>query len=116
MELVKLYDPTCDVCSMLAGLDEQIAEDNGFSFRKLTLKECAENDDDLRDYVVSVYVNPNEGQIDIPIYLILTQRGAIQASGIIKTIEELNNLITSWQQWDISQSASSARSTEKTVS
>jgi hypothetical protein len=116
MELIKLYDKTCDICSMLAGLDEQIAEDNGFSFRKITLEECAKNPSHIREYVVPMYVTPNDGQIDIPIYLIATQQGAIQASGVIKTIEELNNLITAWKTWDTSQSASSARSTEKTAS
>ena len=116
MELIKLYDPTCDICSMLAGYDEQVAEDNGFSFRKITLEDCATNPSNIRDYVVPMYVTPNDGQIDIPIYLIATQQGSIQASGVIKTIEELNNLITAWKTWDISRNASSARSTEKTAS
>ena len=116
MQLTKIYDTTCDVCSMLAGLDEQIAEDNGFSFRKITLEECAATPGDLRDYVVSVYVTPNDGQIDIPVYLLITKEGAIQASGVVQTIEELNNLISSWQLWANSQNASSVLSTEKTVS
>ena len=116
MELIKIYDVSCDVCSMLAGLDEQVAEDNGFSFRKITLEECAGNPGDLRDYVISVYVTPNDGEIEIPVYLLVTRQGAIQASGVIRTIEELNNLITSWQQWDNSVNASSVHSTEKTVS
>jgi hypothetical protein len=105
MELIKLYDPTCDICSMLAGLDEQVAEDEGFSFRKMTLEECATNPSHVREYVVPMYVTPNDGQIDIPIYLIATQQGAIQASGVIKTIAELNNLITAWKKWDTSQNA-----------
>ena len=116
MELIKLYDPTCDICSMLAGYDEQIAEDNGLLFRKMTLSECARNPSRIRDYVVPMYVTPNDGEIDIPIYLITAQYGAIQASGVIKTIEELNNLITSWKKWDTLQNASSARSTETTAS
>ena len=105
MQLIKLYDPTCDVCTMLAGLDEQIAEDNGFTFRKMTLEECASNPSNIRDYVVPMYVTPNDGEIDIPIYLLATQQGAIQASGVIKTIQELNGLIDSWKQWDAAQSA-----------
>jgi hypothetical protein len=116
MELIKLYDPTCDICSMLAGYDEQVAEDEGFSFRKVTLEECAKNPSNIRDYVVPMYVTPNDGNIDIPVYLIATQQGAIQASGVIKTIAELNNLITSWKKWDSSRNASSVRSTEKTAS
>jgi hypothetical protein len=116
MELIKLYDPTCDICSMLAGYDAQVAEDSGFSFRKITLEECASTPSSVRDYVVPMYVEPNDGVIDIPVYLIATQKGAIQASGVIKTIQELKNLITSWQKWDTLQNASSARSTEKTAS
>lgn len=103
MELTKLYDPTCDVCSMLAGYDEQVAEDYGLSFRKMTLEECATNPSHIRDYVVPMYVTPNDGVIDIPVYLISTQQGAIQASGVIKTIEELINLIEAWQKWDSSK-------------
>ena len=104
MELIKIYDPTCKICSLLAGLDEQVAEDEGFSFRKLTLQECASDPSQIRDYVVNVYVNPSPtGEIDIPIYLLSTPRGEIQASGVVETIQELNNLITSWKQWESSQ-------------
>jgi len=104
MELIKIYDKTCKVCSMLAGLDEQVAEDNGFSFRKITLEDCAKNPSQIRDYVVNVYVNPSpNGEIDIPIYLLATQQGSIQASGVVQTIEELNNLITAWRKWESSQ-------------
>jgi hypothetical protein len=116
MELIKLYDKTCDICSMLAGLDEQVAEDEGFSFRKITLEDCAKNPSHIRDYVVPMYVTPNDGQIDIPIYLIASQQGAIQASGVIKTIEELNNLITAWKSWESSKNAKSANSTDQAAS
>ena len=111
-----MYDKTCDVCSMLAGIDEEIADDNGMFFRQLTLEECAKNPSYIRDYVVNVYVNPNEGMIDIPIYIISNQLGQIQASGVIKTAEELTNLITSFQKWATSQNASSAPSMAKTAS
>ena len=115
MELIKIYDKTCEVCSMLAGIDEEIADDNGMFFRQLTLEECAKNPSRIRDYVVNVYVNPNEGMIDIPIYLIAVEQGKIQASGVIKTAQELKNLIASHQKWVTSQNASSAPSMEKTV-
>ena len=104
MELIKIYDKTCSVCALLSGLDEQVAEDNGLSFRKITLQECAQTPSAIRDYVVNVYVNPSpNGEIEIPIYLIVTPQGAIQASGVIQTIEELNNLISAWKQWESSQ-------------
>ena len=116
MELIKIYDKTCEVCSMLAGIDEEIADDNGMFFRQLTLEECAKNKSHIRDYVVDVYVNPNEGMIDIPIYLISNQLGQIQASGVIKTAQELTNLISSYQKWVTSRNASSVPSMEKTAS
>ena len=103
MELIKIYDKTCDICSLLAGIDEEIADDNGMFFRQITVEECAKNPSHIRDYVINVFVNPNDGKIDIPVYLIATPQGAIQASGVIKTAEELNNLINSWKTWESSQ-------------
>lgn len=106
--LIKIYDKTCDVCMMLAGIDEEIADDNGLFFRQFTLSEIAGRTSHIRDYVVNVYVNPNDGTIDVPVYLIETQEGEIQASGVIRTTEELNNLITSWKTWASSPNAKSA--------
>ena len=80
---------------MLSGIDEEIAEDNGLFFRQFSLGELASNPSHIRDYVVHVYVNPNDGLIDIPVYLIETSQGEIQASGVIRTTEELSNLISS---------------------
>ena len=105
MELIKIYDVTCDVCSMLAGIDEQVAEDNGMSFQKITLEECAATPSFIRDYIVPMYVVPNDGQIDIPIYLIVSSENEIQGSGVVQTIQELKNLITSHQLWASSRNA-----------
>ena len=105
MELVKIYDVTCDICSMLAGADEQVAKDYGMSFRKITLEECAATPSFIKDYIVPVYVVPNDGQIDIPIYLIVSSENEIQGSGVIQTIQELENLITSHQLWASSRNA-----------
>lgn len=91
MELTKVYDPTCDICQMLAGIDEQVAENHDLFFRKMTIEEVARNPSHIRDYVVAHHVI--DGDIDIPIYLISTQQGTVLASGLVKTIEELENLI-----------------------
>jgi hypothetical protein len=90
---------------MLAGLDEQVAKDNGMSFRQITLEECASTPSFIRDYIVPMYVVPNDGEIDIPIYLIISPENEIQGSGVIQTIQELKNLITSHQQWVSSKNA-----------
>ena len=91
MELTKIYDKTCDVCTLLAGIDEQVAEDNDMFFRRMTIEEVATNPSQIRDYVVAHHVLG--GDIDVPVYLISTQQGEILGSGLIKTIEELKNLI-----------------------
>ena len=65
MELIKVYDKTCDVCSMLAGIDEEIADENGMFFRQITVSDCAKNPSHIRDYVINMFVNPNDGKVDI---------------------------------------------------
>ena len=104
MELVKIFDKTCDTCRMLAGIDEEIADDHGFFFRQLTLEEVAKDKTSLRGYVLGYHVD-DEGMVDIPVYMLITPEGAIQASGVIHTVEELNNLINSWKKWESSKSA-----------
>ncbi len=92
MQLTKVYDKTCDICQMLAGIDEQVAEDNDMFFRQMTIEQVATNPSPIRDYVVDHHVV--DGDIDVPIYLISTQQGQVLSSGLIKTIEELKNLIS----------------------
>ena len=96
MELTKIYDKTCDICQMLAGIDEQVAEDNDLFFRQITIEQVARNPSHIRDYVVKHHVV--DGDIAVPIYLISTQQGRILSSGLIKTVEELKNLINATQQ------------------
>ena len=103
MNLIKVYDVTCDICQMLAGIDEQIAEDSDLFFRKSTLAEVAKNPSSHRDYIVKHHIDPSDGMVDIPLYLITSSQGEVQASGVVKTVEELKNLIESWQKWESSQ-------------
>ena len=89
MELTKIYDKTCDICQMLAGIDEQVAEDNDVLQANNTRGVC-KNPSPIRDYVVAHHVV--DGDIDIPIYLISSQQGEVLSSGLIKTVSELKNL------------------------
>lgn len=98
MNLIKVYDKTCDVCAMLAGIDEQIAEDHDLFFRQRTLEEVAKNPSPERNHLIQHYVGADDGMIDIPIYLLVTNQGTVKASGVIKTIEELKNLIEAWEK------------------
>ena len=105
LTLIKVYDDTCDVCKTLAGLDEEVAEENGLFFRKITISDLAANPSALPDYVVSVYVTPSaDGKIDVPIYLIETSQGHIQASSVVSILEELKNMISAYQKWVSTQS------------
>ena len=99
MELIKIYDETCDICLMLAEFDKEIAKSYQMSFKQVTVEELAQTNSLLKDYVIPIYVTPNDGMIDLPIYLLVTPQDEIQASGVIQTVEELNNLINSWIKW-----------------
>ena len=100
MNLIKVYDKTCDVCAMLAGIDEQVAEDRSLFFRQITLAEAAKNPSTHRDHLIQNYVDPESGMIDIPVYLITNSSGTVEASGVVKTIGELKNLIEAWAKWE----------------
>jgi len=105
MELFKVYDKTCDVCALLAGIDEEIAQSEGFFFRQQTLEDLARNPSHVRDYVKNVHVDAADGMVDLPIYVLITPRGEIQADGVVKSVEELVNLITAWKTWASSANA-----------
>lgn len=104
--LIKVYDKTCDICEELAGLDESLADDRGFEFVELELAELAlfAPNDPFRGYIVNVHVSPEDGMVDVPIYAIVNN-GSIQASGSVKSLEELTNIIDSWEVWLKSQSS-----------
>jgi len=104
--LIKVYDKTCDICEELAGLDENLADDRGFEFVELELAELAlfAPNDPFRGYIVNVHVSPEDGMVDVPIYAIVNN-GSIQASGSVKSLEELTNIIDSWEVWLKSQSS-----------
>ena len=100
MNLLKIYDKTCDVCAMLAGIDEQIAEDHDLFFRQITLSEAAKNPSTHRDHLIEKYVDKESGMIDIPVYILTSDQGKVQASGVVKTVDELKNLIEAYQKWE----------------
>jgi hypothetical protein len=80
-----------------------LAEENGFEYDKVDLGHLAQNQSPLRDYVVGVYVAPNDGMVDLPIYVLSTEEGDIQGSSIVTTLEEVNSLIFAWKSWANSQ-------------
>ena len=103
MKLTKIHSDDCEVCVSLGDTAKVLADEKGFEYGKVDLTDLAQNNSPLRDYVINVYVKPNDGMIDLPIYLISTDEGVIQGSGVVKDLEEVTNLITSWSQWANSQ-------------
>lgn len=104
--LVKVFDETCHVCQELAGKDQELAQARGFEFNSVELADLATmpEDDPFRSYVVSYHVSPENGMVDLPIYVIVND-GAIQASSVVKTLEEITNVVDSWEVWLKSQSS-----------
>jgi hypothetical protein len=106
MELLKIYDPTCTICSMLAGIDEEIALEESFFFRKQTLDDVARNPSTVRDRIKDAYVQ-DDGMVDLPIYMICSTQGEVKADGVVQNAQELRNLISAFRQWDYSKNAPS---------
>ena len=108
MKLTKIHSNDCEVCVSIGSQAKALADDNNFEYEEVQLEHFASDISPLRDYVIDYYVTPNDGMIDLPIYLISTDRGEIQASGIVKDLSEVSNLIFSWNKWASCQKPSSA--------
>ena len=109
MKLLKISSSDCPVCASLAEIDVIIAREHGLDFECMDLEDFAATTGNVRDYVVSYHVNPNDGMIDIPIYVIADGDMA-KASALIKDEDELNNLLYAWDLYN--KSMSSASTTE----
>ena len=108
MKLTKIHSNDCDVCVSLGSQAKLLADENHFEYEEIQLEYFASNVSPLRDYVIDYYVTPNNGMIDLPIYLISTDQGEIQGSSVVQNLEEVSNLIYSWNKWAYSQKPSSA--------
>lgn len=106
MELLKIYDPTCAICSMLAGIDEEVAVEENLHFRKVTLSDVAKSPSPACTSIKESYVQ-DDGMVDLPIYMVISPQGEVQADGVVQTVEELKNLINAWKTWASSANARS---------
>ena len=102
MKLYKIYADDCEVCTKLGDSAKALADENGFEYGEIELSELAANPTPLTQYVVSYHVD-EERMVEIPIYLILTEDLDIQGSAVVKTLEEVRNLIEAWKKWDASK-------------
>lgn len=108
MKLLKVYADDCAICQALGDTPGQLATKHDFDYDTIELGDLASNPSPIRDYVVKVYVEPNDGNIDLPIFLLITAQGDIQGSGICQNLEEIENLINAWKSWESSKNAASA--------
>ena len=107
MKLTKIYADDCDVCQSLGDRAEPLAAGFNFEYDEVELMALAAEPGAFRDYIVNYHVDPKTGMIDLPIYVISTEKGDIQGSGRVTNLEEVSNLIYSWQKWAYSAKPSS---------
>jgi len=105
MQLTKIYADDCHVCQQLGDKAKALAEEAGFAYGEVELSVLASNPSPIRDYVSSYHLD-KDGMVDIPIYVITTPQGLIQGSSVVKTLDEVANLIQAWKRWESSQKQS----------
>ena len=99
-KLIKIHSADCAVCQTIGNKAVRIADKYELSYEVIELSELASTPSKIRDYVVNMYVTPNDGEIELPVFLVSTSDGRIQASGVVKDLEEVENLVKSWKLWD----------------
>ena len=102
-KLIKIHSSDCAICREIGNKAVKIADKYDLDYEVIELSELAANPSSLKEYVVSVYVEPNDGEIELPIFLVSTSKGYIQASGVVNSLEEVENLVASWKLWDTSK-------------
>ena len=108
MILTKIHSDDCHICMELGDKGQALAEKEGFGYEKIDLEILSKTPGSLKDYVVGYHVSGVDGMIDLPIYIISTDDGNIQASGVVQDLSEVSNLIFSWNKWASCQKPSSA--------
>ena len=102
MKLIKIYSDDCKVCRSIGDSARPLADEAGFVYEQVSLEDLASTPSPLRDYAINYHVSGVDGMIDLPIYVIQTDKGEVQGSGVVETLEEVSNLIYSWKQWEAS--------------
>jgi len=110
MKLLKIAAAGCPVCDALSEVDVAIANEHGLDFECIDLEVFAATQGSVRDYVVSYYVSPKDGMVDVPIYIIVDGDMA-KASSLVKEESELQNLLFAWEQYNRSVSSGSKTNT-----
>ena len=103
MKLTKIHSDDCEVCRELGDKATLVADKYDFQYEQVDVEVLARTPGPLRDYALQVHVAPDTGMIDLPIYVLTTEDGDIQGSSVVKTLDEVENLIFSWKSWANSQ-------------
>ena len=103
MKLTKIYANDCTVCQEIGDRASALADLANFTYEEVELMALAAEPGAFRDYIVNYHVDSETGMIDLPIYVITTDQDEIQGSGRVTNLEEVSNLILSWQKWASSQ-------------
>ncbi len=102
MKLIKVSAHDCAICAQLSYHDVSIAEDAQMEFEVVELGDlAAAKDTPLYNYIVGYHLQGDDSVI-VPIYVIV-EGDDLQASGEVKSHEELTNLITAWKTWKETQ-------------
>lgn len=102
MKLIKIHSFDCPICAEIGDKYVALAEREGWDHQTVELEQLAAVESDLRTYVVNYHLEGG-GMVDIPIVVIETAEGEIQASSVVKNLTEIDNLIQSWKLWESSQ-------------
>jgi len=98
-KLLKVLASDCPVCASLSPKDEELAKQYGHKYIEQDYLDLAQSTSLVRDYVVHYHVLPNDGIIDIPIYVITDREDRVMASAVVKTTEDLEQLLQSWERY-----------------
>ena len=102
-KLIKIHSSDCAVCQAIGNDAISIADEYEMSYEVIELAELAATQSPFRDYVVNMYVEPNDGEIELPVFLVSTSDDRIQASSVVTSLEEVKNLVNAWKLWDTSK-------------
>ena len=101
--LTKIHSNDCAVCATIGNSAKVVASKYKLDYNVVELEELSQSQSALREYVLNMYVIPNDGMIELPIYVVTDDEGHIQASGVVQDLAEVENLVSSWNLWATSK-------------
>ena len=97
LKLIKVSAHDCAICASMVEADVRVSEFHEIPMEVVELGDLAATPGAMHDYVVGYHLQ-GDGSVTVPIYMV-ADGDNIQASGEVKTEEELVNLVYSWEVW-----------------